>query len=177
MGFYDNLDMNVKTMAERCREYYAPEEFVVVMNIDTEPFKYQIQRPENVVIHQPSNVTKELYYSKDPDVVTLEVAQTRLVPAYEADHVIKQLVDKMVLRNRGKIIADGGTPSESGMDPSVQHKYITQIYQGKKDFMSEYNNQLNAENTQRESVAKELDDDELDTAIARGPGRPKKQVA
>lgn len=176
MGYYDNLDMNVKTMAERCREYYSPEEFVIVMNIDTEPFLYQIQRPENVQIHQPSNVTKELYYLKDPDSVTLESGKTRLVPAYEADHFIKQIVDKIVLRSRGKIIEEGQTPSESAMDPATQHKYIKQIYQGKKDFMSEYNQQMEQVDATRQMVEKELND-ELETTAPRRPGRPAKPVA
>lgn len=177
MGFYDDLNMNVKTMAERCREYYKPEDFVVIMNIDTEPFSYIIQRPENVVIHQPSNVTKELYYAKDPDKITLQVGQTRLVPAYEADHFIKQLVDKMVLENRGKIIAEGNTPTESAMDPSVQHKYIKQIYQGKRDFMDEYNKQLKQQDTQRQLVARDLEDDPVDKTTSSGAKQPKASVA
>lgn len=176
MGFYDNDNMDQKTMYERCREYYAPEEFVVVMNIDIIPFTYVIQRPENVTIHQPSQVTKELYYTKDPDVITLQPGQTRMVPAYEADAVIKQLVDNIVMRNRAKIIDETGkNPQESTKDPTTQHKYIKQIYQGKRDFMNEYNQQVNAPAELDNQIEKELTND-LDP-ITRGPGRPKKQIA
>lgn len=178
MSYYDATDMTIKTMAERCRDYYAPEKFVIVMNIDTQSFTYSIQRPENVQINQPSSVTKELYYLKDPDVVTLQPGQTRLVPAYEADHVIKQLVDKMVLRNRAKIIAEEGTPQESAMDPTTQHRYIQAIFQGEKDFMEDYNKQINAENTSRALVAEDLEDNEpVSQEAPRRPGRPAKQTA
>lgn len=163
---YDSLDMNVKTVAERCREYYKPQDFVMIMNIDTEPFTYTIQRPDNVVINQPSPVTKELYYSKEPDNITLAPGQTRLVPAYEADWFIKSLMDKMIFRNRKKIIDEGNTPSESATDPSTQHRYIKQIYQGKKDFMSEYNKQLSQDKAE-----------EKPDVQPRRPGRPAQQTA
>lgn len=160
MSFYDNNNMDIKTMAERCREYYNPEDFVVIMNPDIEPFTYVIQRPENVNITQPSAMTKELYYLKDPDLVMLNPGQTRMVPAYEADHVIKQLVDKMVFRNREKIATETGqTPNESTNDPATQHKYVKQIYQGKKDFMEEFNRQT--------VTAKKLDTD-LEKELTNG---------
>lgn len=178
MSFYDNDNMDQKTMAERCREYYDPAEFVVIMNCDIEPFTYIIQRPENVTIHQPSNVTKELYYSKEPDVVTLQPGQTRMVPAYEADHVIKQLTDKIVFRGRQDVDKETGkTSTGSAMDPSTQHRYIKLIYQGKKDFMDEYNRQISQPNILDDELTKELDDDITDTTAPRGPGRPKRQVA
>jgi hypothetical protein len=176
MGFYDSQDDSIKTVHERCREYYSPAEFVVVMNIDTEPFTYTIQRPENVTIHQPSPVEKELYYLKDPDTITLQPGQTRMVPAYEADHIIKQLMDRIVLRRRGKVIEDGGTPKESVMDPATQRKYITQIYQGKRDFMSEYNDSRNAEEKSKEAIEKALEDD-LEPAAAKPSQRPAKSAA
>ena len=168
--------MDQKTMYERCREYYAPEDFVVVQNIDTEDFTYVIQRPEHVMINQPSQVTKELYYTKDPDVVTLQPAQTRMVPAYEADHLIKQLVDKIVFRNRKNVEATGATPQESTNDPATQHKYIKQIFRGKRDFMSEFNAQLQAPQQLENELEQELTS-ELDQPPTRGPGRPKKQIA
>lgn len=176
MGYYDNLNTEVKTVHERCREYYLPQDFVVVMNIDTEPFTYTIQRPENVTIHQPSPVEKELYYLHDPDTITLTPGQTRLVPAYEADHVIKQLIDKIVLRNRGRLIAEGQTPKESAMDPPTQHKYIRQIYQGKRDFISAYNDQQQT-GTQPGNVIDKALEDELEPGAAKAAGQPAKQTA
>jgi hypothetical protein len=175
MSFYDSDNMDQKTMAERCREYYDPADFVVIINADTEVFTYIIQRPENVTIHQPSSVTKELYYTKDPDVITLQPGQTRMVPAYEADHAIKLLTDKMVYRNRKKIIDTGETPQESTTDPSTQHKYIKAIFQGKRDFMHDYNQQLTATEASKNELEQELEDGI--TEAARSAGRPKKQVA
>jgi len=175
-SFYDPSNDTVKTVYERCREYYSPEDFVVVMNIDTKPLKYMVQRPENVVIDQPSAVTKELYYKADPEIVTLQPGQTRLVPAYEADHMIKALIDKLVLDKRGIAIKEAqrkGTEDEdvqvllqtmeSVNDPATQNRYIKQIFQGKRDFLAAYNDQVNTENKARESVANDLEDlEELD---------------
>lgn len=182
MSFYNADNMDQKTMFERCREYYNPEDFVVVMNVDVEPFTYVQQRPENVKIHQPSQVTKEVYYTKDPDVITINPGQTRMVPAYEADNFIKLLTDKMVLRGRAKYIAETGeNPKESTSDPATQHKYIKMIYQGKKDFMAEYNQQtqqIESVNSELKSeLESELDSEPVTSETPRGPGRPKKQVA
>lgn len=192
-SYYDNLNMDVKTLPERLREYYKPEDFVVIMNIDTKPLGYSIQRPENVRIHQPSPVTKELYYDKDPDQITLEPGDTRLCPAYEADWAIKQIIDVIVIGNRAQVALDGKTPTESAMDPSTQHKYIKKIFQGKRDFMSEYNQQLNKENDNRKQLEHDLEDnlptggstytpnlrgnnDSVNEPVKRGPGRPKAEV-
>jgi hypothetical protein len=174
MGFYDNVDMNVKTMYERCREYYNPEDFVIIMNIDTQPFTYQVQRPENVQILNPSAVTKELYYTKDPEIITLEPGQTRLAPAYEADYFIKQLTDKIILRNRGQIIAEGKVPQESAADPVTQHKYIQKIFQGKKDFMADYNRQMTADkaNQAQDSAARALVAADLEDSAPSQPLPP-----
>lgn len=179
-NFYDSGDTGVKTMPERLREYYDPQDFVMIMNIDTEDFGYTIQRPENVNIHQPSAVTKELYYAKDPDVITLKPGETRMAPAYEADWMIDQLVKKLVLRNRGKFMNQSGqlldpskVPTESATDSGTQHKYIKQIFQGKRDFMSEYNQQSQPKNDAIADLEKELDNE----PTSRHPGRPKKQVA
>lgn len=176
MGFYDNLDNNIKTVHERCRDYYSPADFVVIMNIDTLPFTYTIQRPENVTIHQPSAVEKELYYTKDPDTITLQPGQTRMVPAYEADWAIKCLIDRLVLRHRGKDLEEGKTPKESAMDPATQHKYIKQIYQGKKDFMTEYNATQAQPAAANTTMEQEISND-LEPTAQRHVGRPAKQAA
>lgn len=175
-SYYDNLNMDVKTMPERLREYYEPGDFVIVMNIDTKPFSYICQREENIRIHQPTSVTKELYYDKDPDNITLAPGETRLCPAYEADIMIKQLIDTIVLANRAKVAAGGSNPTESAMDPSVQHKYIKQIFQGKRDFMNEYNQQLSKDSDSRTQAEKDLEDAPVEPTVRRGPGRPKAET-
>lgn len=177
MSFYDGDNMDQKTMAERCREYYDPADFVVIMNIDTEEFQYVIQRPENQVTHQPSPVTKETYFTKDPEVITLQSGQTRVVPAYEADHVIKTLTDKIIYREKRRLETETGKVSHgSAMDPATQHRFIKQIFRGKRDFLSEFNQQLNVTQTVDDEIEKELSG-ALDENTQRSPGRPKKQVA
>jgi hypothetical protein len=91
---------------------------------------------------------------KNPERITMQPGATRLVPAYEADLMIKASIDKMVYANRSKIIADAGTPKESVSDPDTQRKYIESIYQGKRDFMSEYNESL-----KKPDVSGDLDDE------------------
>lgn len=166
MGFYDQVNMEIKTVHERCRDYYQPEDFVIVENIDAEPLTYTIQRPENVSIHQPSPVEKELYYTKDPDTVTLKPGQSRLVPAYEADWMIKCLIDKLVLRRRAQAQSRGETPAESAMDPTTQHRYIRLIFKGKRDFVNEYNGQREtADEKSKEAIERALtDESELPSA-------------
>jgi hypothetical protein len=135
-------DNEQKTVQERCREYYAIGDFVVVMNIDTNPFAYQVQRVENQSFDQPDTVHMNITNVKNPERITMQPGETRLVPAYEADLMIKALMDKIVYANRGKIISESGTPKESVSDPDTQRKYISSIYQGKRDFMQEYNDSL-----------------------------------
>jgi hypothetical protein len=174
--------MDIKTVQERCREYYAISDFVVVMNIDTEPFAYQIQRPENFDYEQPDPVTMNVVMTKPPERIVLQPGETRLCPAYEADLMIKNLMDKMIYRSRGSAISEAKEKGEenvnikeSVMDPETQHRYIKEIYQGKKDFLHEYNQSIDKV---KSDVAKDLEDDEPVTSeTPRRPGRPAKQAA
>lgn len=131
----------LKTVQERCREFYNIGDFVVIMNIDTLPFVYQVQRAENQSFDD-DGVHRSIVNVKNPERITLQPGETRLVPAYEADLMIKALIDKLVYSNRSKIIAAEGTPNESVSDPETQRRYIKQIYQGKRDFMQEYNDSI-----------------------------------
>jgi hypothetical protein len=192
----------VKTVQERCREYYKMGKFVVVMNIDTHPFMYQVQRVENQMVSD-DGVSQTIVNMKNPERITLQPGQTRLVPAYEADLMVKALIDKIVYSNRHIDELKGNTPKESVMDPSTQHKYIKQIYQGTRDFLEDYNTSINkqsvlddldeATNTNAEldrarseanelrkelaelKAAKEENNDQ--TQIKRSPGRPPKQTS
>lgn len=187
--FYSSQNSEVKTIQERCREYYALEDFVVIMNVDVKPFQYMVQRPENVIINQPNSVTKELYYKKDPEVITLQPGQTRLVPAYEADIMIKALIDAIVMGKRriafNRARSEGMTEDqisalsqtlEHPMDPTTQNKYIREIFQGKQDLLNSYNQQASAPVQSAAEKDLELDEPTTET-IRRSPGRPKKQVA
>lgn len=169
-----SADNEIKTVQERCREFYAINDFVVVMNIDRFPFVYQVQRVENQSFDQPDPVHMNITNIKNPERIILQPAESRLVPAYEADLMIKSLMDKIVYRDRAQTIVDSNgeeTPKDSVMDPATQRKYIKKIYQGKRDFMQEYNDSL-----KKPDVAKDLEDDSQ-TEAPRRPGRPAKQTA
>lgn len=139
-GFYGDVDSSndVMTVQERCRDYYKIGTFVVIMNIDTSPFVYQVQREANQSVSD-DGVSQTIINVKPPERITLQPGQTRLVPAYEADLMIKALIDKIVNANRSKDLSDEKTPRESVMDPQTQKKYIALIYQGQKDFLTDYN--------------------------------------
>lgn len=171
-----NSDNEIKTVQERCREFYSVADFVIIMNIDTQPFVYQIQRPENQSVNE-DGVHKNIYDVKPPERIIMQPGDTRLVPAYEADLMIKSLIDKIVYSKRAIVIAANKgketqePPRESVMDPETQRKYIREIYQGKRDFLEEYNNSL-----KNHDVAKDLED-EPPTTAPRRPGRPARQAA
>lgn len=161
-----------KTIQERCREFYGINEFVVVMNIDTLPYVYQVQRIENQSFDESDSPHMNITNIKPPERIIMQTGETRLVPAYEADLMIKGLIDKIVYRNREKIIVDSKgeeSPRESVADPSTQRKYIGEIYQGKRDFLSEYNDSL-----KKPDVSGDLDDDQTKAPVRRG--RPAKQT-
>ena len=153
-----NSSQEQKTVQERCREFYAIGDFVVVMNIDTTPLVYQVQRVENQSFDQPDPVHMNTTNVKNPERITMQPGDTRLVPAYEADLMVKALMDKMVYRNRSKIIAKEGTPKESVSDPDTQRKYISEVYQGKRDFMEEFNKSV-----QKPDVSGDLEDEPATT--------------
>lgn len=144
------------TVQERCREFYKIGEFVVVMNIDTKPFVYQVQRVENQSVND-EGVHQNIENIKPPERIIMQPGDMRLVPAYEADLMIKALIDRLVYSGRAIHIEahkhddQPEPPKESVRDPATQRKYIKAIYQGKRDFLDEFN-----------SKKSELDDDELD---------------
>lgn len=167
-------DNEIKTVQERCREFYAVNDFVVVMNIDRFPFVYQVHRVENQSFDQPDTVHMNITNVKPPERIIMQPGDSRLVPAYEADIMIKALIDKIVYRDRERIILDSNgeeTPKESVMDPYTQRKYIKEVYQGKRNFMEEYNQSLKKPN-----VLEDLEDDNTETTPKRR-GRPAQQTA
>lgn len=144
-SYYSPKANEQMTLRERCREFYVASDFVMVMNIDSEPFSYRIQRPENVIVNQPNPVTQEVYYLKDPELIVMQPGQIRLCPGYEADAMIDDLAKKMIHRGR-QIKIDEMTKTgqtieirESVLDPATQRNYISRIFQGKQDFMRDYN--------------------------------------
>lgn len=182
------------TVQERCREFYKIGAFVVVMNIDTMPFVYQVQRAENQSVND-EGVHQNISNIKPPERITMQPGDTRLVPAYEADLMIKALIDKLVYTHREKHIAlhkndeQPDPPKESVRDPFTQRKYIELIYQGQRDFMEEFNktkktalddlgeSELEKLREEKAKLEQELaklriEKDDPVTATPRRPGRP-----
>lgn len=184
-----------KTVQERCREYYPIGSFVVVMNIDTQPHVYQVQRIENQAVNE-EGVHRNIENVKPAERITMQPGDMRLVPAYEADLMIKSLMDRIIYRNRAKHIElhkhdeTPTPPTESVRDPATQRKYISAIYQGTRNFLDEFNSKhkeqmtddIKAENMRLKEELERLkkaqgnEDNEPKEDAPRRPGRPSKQT-
>lgn|ERR1035437_167843 len=136
-----------KTLRDRCRDLYAPEDFVTVINIDTSPITYQFMPPEHQKIFQPAPYAQEIHNVKPPKRVTLQPGETKLCPAYEADLMIEALVKQITSkRTQRKIDAGELEPrlaTSNWSDPQIQISLIKDIFQGKQDLVSKYNEGLN----------------------------------
>lgn len=161
----------VKPIRERLRDLYEPEDFVTVINVDTQPVKYQFASPADLETYSDYPGHKNTIQKKVPQVVVLKPGETKLCPAYEADQMIEALIKQIALRRVEDKVASGELDRQRATadwtDPYFQTSLIKQIFVGKKDILNMYNQELNAS---QNSVAKDLD---LDTPK---PGRPRKEV-
>jgi hypothetical protein len=154
-----------RTLGERLRDLYDPEDFVKVMNIDTKPVTYQFTGPNDVEVTQPRVGEKETIMHRPPRRVTLQPGETKLCPAYEADLMINVLVKQLAVSRTTQMVQNGtfvdkNQPTDWS-DPVLQSNLLNQIFLGKHDVLSEYN---------APSVDKDLDIDERPKV-----GRPRKE--
>lgn len=156
------------TLGERLRGYYQEDDFVTVMNVDTRPLKYQFSAPGSIETYSAYPGHKETTMKKPPQVVTLQPGETKLVPAYEADLMIENLIKQMSVRSVADRISAGelsGDKAANWSDPTFQTATIKSAFRGKRDLIKNYNEQ----NEQQEAkVEGDLD--------VRKPGRPRKAV-
>lgn len=135
-------DSDIKTLGERLRDAYEPSDFVTVMNVDTQPVKYQFARPDDIETYSEYAGHKETTQKRVPTVVTLQPGQTKLCPAYEADLMIETLI-KQITAKRTQVEIEDGTAvkwqSANWSDPKTQKDLIAQIFIGKEDIVKSYN--------------------------------------
>lgn len=161
---------NVKPIRERLRGLYDPEDFVTVINIDTKPVKYQFAAPQDQETYSDHPGHKNTVMKRPPQVVTLGPGETKLCPAYEADHMIETLIKQIAISRVEEKVASGELDRQRATadwtDPYLQTSLIEQIFLGKKDILNMYN-----ESVPVEEVSKELE-------VAHEPakvGRPRKE--
>lgn len=164
-------DSNVQTLGQRLREHYEPEDFVTVINIDTEPIRYQFTTPSDIETFSDYPGHKDTIVKRPPQVVTLQPGETKLCPAYEADLMIENLIKQMTSRQVASEAEKQGLlyKTANWTDPVLQDKMIKEIFIGKKDLVSTFNQEL------KPNVEKDLLDEPTKEPARRG--RPPKEVA
>lgn len=163
-------DNDTKTLGERLRDYYEPEDFITVINVDTSPIRYQFTSPSDIETFSDYPGHKDTIVKRPPQVVTLQPGETKLCPAYEADLMIENLIKQITSKKVESDIADGTAvawQSANWTDPGTQTRLIKEIFVGKKDIVGSYNESL-----EEPDVAKDLDES---TEPARR-GRPPKAL-
>lgn len=153
-------DTSIQTLGQRLREYYDPQDFVSVINIDTAPITYQFTTPNDIETFSDYPGHKETIQKAPPQRVTLQPGETKLCPAYEADLMIENLIKQMTNRSVANDIKSGksaGWQSANWTDPVLQEKFIKSIFLGKKDIVGAYNS---APEKIEAKVDKDLDLDE-----------------
>jgi hypothetical protein len=162
-------DSGIQTLGQRLREYYDPEDFVTVINIDITPITYQFAHPTDTETFSDYPGHKDTVQKRVPQRVTLNPGETKLCPAYEADLMIENLIKQMATKSTAREINDGKAvawQSTNWTDPTLQNKLIKQIFLGKKDVVGQYNSNLD----------KPKSDIEEDLDVSNKSGRPAKAL-
>lgn len=158
----------VKPIRERLRELYEPEDFVTVINVDTQPVKYQFASPSDLETYSDYPGHKNTIQKRVPQVVILQPGDTKLCPAYEADQMIEATIKQIALRRVQDRVDSGDLDKQRATadwtDPYFQTSLIGQIFVGKKDILNMYNQEI------KKDVSKDLELDE------KPVGRPRKEV-
>ena len=136
-------DSSVKMIRERLRELYDPEDFVTVINIDTQPVTYQFAAPQDTETFSDYPGHKNTIQKRPPQRITLQPGDTKLVPAYEADQMIEATVKQIAINRIQAKIDSGELDKRVGVadwtDPYFQNETIKNIFLGKKDILNDYN--------------------------------------
>lgn len=147
-------DSSVKMIRERLRDLYDPEDFVTVINVDTQPVTYQFAAPQDTETFSDYPGHKNTIQKRPPQRITLQPGDTKLVPAYEADQMIEATVKQIAVSRVQAKIDSGELDKRVGVadwtNPYFQTELIKQIFIGKKDILNDYN-------TKPADVAKDLD--------------------
>jgi len=164
-------DSSVKMIRERLRELYDPEDFVTVINVDTNPVTYQFAAPQDSETFSDYPGHKNTIQKRPPQRITLQPGDTKLVPAYEADQMIEATVKQVAMSRIQAKIDAGEIDKRVGVadwtDPYFQNTLISQIFIGKKDILSDYN-------SKPVEVSKDLELNEIEQP--KPVGRPRKEV-
>lgn len=116
---------------ERLSKRFKPNQFVRVMNIDTEPFEWQEVPASSEYVHQPDRVTYDVY-RKPPTKTVLEPGQQKILEGGSAYLMVEGLFKKMVQKG-----SSGKRGSLAAMNsPQSAEQFISDIVIGVEDLAS-----------------------------------------
>ncbi len=168
-----------KSLGERLRDYYQPDQFVTVQNIDNKPLSYQFMDPKNEQFTQSAPYNGETYQTAPPSIVTLQPGQTKLCPAFEADRMLETLIKQITSSKTARLIKDGTYQpwqAANWSDPQTQTAVLKDAFLGVEDLVGQYNKQV-----PKADVSKDLDitnepevkfPNQTDNPIAAVPNEP-----
>lgn len=113
-----------QNMHERLMQRFAANQFVRVINIDTQPFEWDYMPVSKEYVTHPQGESQQVYRGA-PDHYRLESGESKVLEGANAYLMIEGLF-KQILQNQPR-----GVLSIS--DGSLQEKYIDQIFQGTVD--------------------------------------------
>jgi len=135
------------TLRERLRQKYEPEDFVTVINADTQPITYQFASPADQETYSDYPGHKNTIMRKPPRRLTIQPGVTKLCPAYEADQFIEAGIKQIAMRRVNTQVKDGKLDVQRATadwtDPIFQEEMIAKFFMGKKDILSQYNENIN----------------------------------
>lgn len=161
-----------KPLYEALRDFYDDTAFVTVMNIDTEPLKYQFSNPQDELFVSNAPYHGEIHRKNPPTVVTLAPGERRLCPAFEADAMIVTLIKKLTTKRTAIEIAEGKVRPDQATnwsDPATQAALLKEIIVSTEDLVNKYNQSLN----QPDEVSDVEKDLELEPAPQPRTRRPR----
>lgn len=198
----EQADEKPKSLFDRLREVYGPNDFVHIVNPDDKFVTYQVMSPMDEITIQSAPHLSETYQSKPPKVYRLEPGQKKLAPAYEADSMVEATIKQMAFKRTAEGVASGKLDkymSTDWTDPVLQAQLIPKIIKGTEDLLARANaaaglanpeeNRLmrpvgsrdglehgldpdDPQNAQAHSPHLDMDAPGVGQGVRRGPGRP-----
>lgn len=113
-----------KSFRERLMEKFQPHEFVRVINIDTEPFRFQVMPTTKETVQQIDSATQRIW--RNPaDIFEIPAGESAIIEGWKAYLMIENLYKKMIQKRPEGI--------KLLTNVALQEKYTNDIFLGVED--------------------------------------------
>lgn len=113
-----------QTFRDRLMDRFKAHEFVRVINIDNEPFRWQVMPSTKEHIEQPDVATQRVY--RDPaDILELPAGESAIIEGWRAYIMIEDLFKKVIQKRPNGISGVGNV--------ALQEEYADKIFLGVED--------------------------------------------